>query len=273
MPKNRLKIGVFGCGAIGSAICSAIDEGTIDADLIAICDRDPAIEQLADSLDSHPATMNVRRMARSVDIVVEAASQQALRTVAPIVLDAGCDLMIMSVGALSDAELFDQLKDLARRNDCRIYVPSGAVAGIDGIRSAAIGRIDSVVLTTTKPPAGFAGAPYIAEHGIDLSSLSGATVLFEGTAADAVQAFPANVNVAGTLSLAGIGYDATTVRVIADPGVTRNMHEIKVTGEFGAMTVRVENVPSPENPKTSYIAMLSAIATLKKLTEPVWVGT
>lgn len=152
-------------------------------------------------------------------------------------------------------------------------MPSGAVAGIDGIRSAAIGRIDSVVLTTTKPPSGFAGAPYIAEHDIDLSSLPGATMLFEGTAADAVQAFPANVNVAGTLSLAGIGYGATMVRVIADPAATRNMHEIKVTGAFGALTVRVENVVSPENPKTSYIAILSAIATLKKLTEPVWVGT
>jgi len=273
MTGGRLKIGVFGCGAIGSAICCAIDEGTIDADLIAICDRDPAIDHLADSLDSHPATMNVGRMARSVDIVVEAASQKALCTIAPIVLSAGCDLMIMSVGALADAKLLCQLEDLARRNDCRIYVPSGAVAGIDGIRSASIGRIDSVVLTTTKSPTGFTGAPYIEERGIDLSSLSGATVLFEGTAADAVQAFPANVNVAGTLSLAGIGYDATMVQVIADPAVTRNIHEIKVIGEFGELTVRVENVPSPENPKTSYIAMLSAIATLKKLTEPVWVGT
>ena len=98
-------------------------------------------------------------------------------------------------------------------------------------------------------------------------------VLFKESAADAVQAFPANVNVAGTLSLAGIGYDATMVRVIADPGIARNVHEIEVTGEFGALTVRVENLPSPENPKTSYIVMLSAIATLKKLTEPVWVGT
>ena len=273
MPKNRLKIGVFGCGAIGSAICSAIDEGTIDADLIAICDRDPEIEHLADSLASHPATMNISRMARSADIVVEAASPQALCTIAPIVLSAGCDLMIMSVGALSDAKLFCQLEDLARRNGCRIYVPSGAVAGIDGIRAAAIGRIDSVVLTTTKPPAGFAGAPYIREYGIDILSLREATVLFEGTAADAVQGFPANVNVAGTLSLAGIGYADTVVRVIADPAVTRNIHEIKVTGEFGDLTVRVANVPSPDNPKTSYIAVLSAIATLKKLTEPVWVGT
>jgi aspartate dehydrogenase len=175
--------------------------------------------------------------------------------------------MIMSVGALADAELFEQLKDQAQRNDCRIYAPSGAVAGIDGIRSAVIGRIDSVVLTTTKPPSGFAGAPYIEEHGIDLSSLS------EGSAADAVWAFPANVNVADTLSLAGIGYAATVVRVIADPGIERNVHQIEVKGEFWSLTVRVENVPSHENPKTSYIAMLSAIATLKKLTEPVWVGT
>ena len=273
MTEDRLRIGVFGCGAIGSAICRAIDEGTIDADLVAICDRDPEIERFRDLLASHPEAMNIRRMAECVDIVVEAASQQALRRIAPAVLSAGCDLMIMSVGALSDEEFLDRLKGLARRHGCRIYVPSGAVAGIDGIKSAMLGGIDSVVLTTRKPPAGFAGAPYVEEHGIDLSSLRKETLLFDGSAADAVRAFPANVNVAGTLSLAGIGYENTVVRVIADPGITRNIHQIEVKGEFGVLTVRTENLPSPANPKTSYIAVLSAIATLKKLTEPVWVGT
>ena len=273
MTKSRLKIGVFGCGAIGSAICRAIDAGAIDADLVAICDRDPAIEHLADSLATHPETMNIHRMAKSVDIVVEAASQSAVRRIAPAVLSAGCDLMVMSVGAFSDAELLGSLKDLALRNRCRIYIPSGAVAGIDGIKSAKVGGIESVVLTTRKPPSGFSGAPYVEEHGIDLSSLTEETLLFEGSAADAVQAFPANVNVAGTLSLAGIGYDDTVVRIIADPGTTRNIHEIEVTGEFGVLTVKAENLPSPMNPKTSYIAVLSAIATLKNLTEPVWVGT
>ncbi len=273
MTESRLKIGVFGCGTIGSAICRAIDKGVIDADLVAICDRDPAIEHLADSLVTHPEAMNIRRMAKSVDIVVEAASQSAVRRIAPAVLLAGCDLMVMSVGAFSDAELLDSLKDLALRNRCRIYIPSGAVAGIDGIKSAKVGGIESVVLTTRKPPSGFSGAPYVEERGIDLSSLTEETLLFEGSAADAVQAFPANVNVAGTLSLAGIGYEDTVVRIIADPGTTRNVHEIEVKGEFGVLTVKNENLPSPMNPKTSYIAVLSAIATLKKLTEPVWVGT
>ncbi|HIE31945.1 MAG TPA: aspartate dehydrogenase [Methanosarcinales archaeon] len=273
MTEDRLRIGVFGCGAIGSAICRAIDEGTIDADLVAICDRSPEIERFRDSLDSHPEAMKISRMAECVDIVVEAASQEAVRMIAPDVLSAGCDLMIMSVGALSDAELLERLKDLARQRGCRIYVPSGAVAGIDGIKSAKVGGIDSVVLTTRKPPAGFAGAPYVREHGIDLSSLRKETLLFEGSAKEAVTAFPANVNVAGTLSLAGIGYEDTVVRVIADPGITRNVHQIEVRGEFGVLTVRTENLPSPVNPKTSYIAVLSAIATLGKLTEPVWVGT
>ena len=273
MTESRLRIGVFGCGAIGSAICRAIDDGTIDAEIIAICDRSPEVAHFTDSLASHPMVMGVSEMAKSVDIVVEAASQDAVRRIAPIVLSAGCDLMIMSVGALSDAELLDRLKGLARRNGCRIYIPSGAVAGIDGIKSAKLGGIESVVLTTRKPPAGFSGAPYVEEHGIDLSKLSEATVLFEGSAADAVKAFPANVNVAGTLSLAGIGYEDTVVRVIADPGIARNVHQIEVKGEFGALVVRTENLPSPANPKTSYIAVLSAIATLRKLTEPVWVGT
>ncbi|MEA1944940.1 MAG: aspartate dehydrogenase [Euryarchaeota archaeon] len=270
---DRLKIGIFGCGAIGCAICRAIDEKTIDADLASIYDRSPEIERFADSLASCPRVLAIDEMVKSVDIVVESASQQAVREIAPAVLSAGCDLMIMSVGALSDRDMFNRLVDLARRNCCRIYLPSGAVAGIDGVKSASVGRIDSVVLTTIKPPSGFSGAPYIKRHGIDLSSLREEMLLFEGPARDAVREFPANVNVAGTLSLAGVGYDDTIVRIIADPGISRNMHQIEVRGEFGVLNVRVENVPSPENPKTSYLAVLSAIATLKKLTEPVWVGT
>jgi len=270
---DRLKIGVFGCGAIGSAICRAIDEKTIDADLASIYDRSPEIGRFADSLTSHPEVLAIDEMVKSVDIVVESASQQAVHEIAPAVLSAGCDLMIMSVGALSDSELYARLVDLARRNRCRIYIPSGAVAGIDGLKSASVGRIETVTLTTRKPPSGFSGAPYIKRHGIDLSSLREEMVLFEGPARDAVREFPANVNVAGTLSLAGIGYDDTRVRIIADPGISRNVHQIEVRGGFGVLNVRVENLPSPENPMTSYLAVLSAIATLAKLTEPVWVGT
>lgn len=162
---------------------------------------------------------------------------------------------------------------LAREKNCRIYLPSGALTGLDGVKSAAVGRIDSVTLTTRKPPAGLSGAPYLAREGIDLSSLREEKVIFEGSAEEAVEGFPRNINVAATLSLAGIGVAKTRVRIIADPKISRNIHEIEVEGEFGRLISRTENLPSPSNPKTSLLAIFSAIATLKSLASPVRIGT
>jgi len=181
--------------------------------------------------------------------------------------------MVLSVGALADEELRTALFGLAKQHNCKLYFPSGAVVGIDGLNSASAAGISSVTLTTRKPPSGLMGAPYVVEHGIELDKLVKETVLFEGTASEAVKAFPANVNVAATISLAGIGFEQTRVRVIADPSLSRNVHEITVEGEFGKFSTRVENLPSPENPKTSYLAALSAVSTLKKIMNPVQVGT
>jgi len=130
-----------------------------------------------------------------------------------------------------------------------------------------------VVLTTSKPPAGLAGAPFVAENQIDLDEIKERTVLFEGTAQEAVKAFPANINVAASLSLAGIGPQRTQVRIIADPELSANVHQIEVIGKFGKLTTRTENLPSPSNPKTSYLAALSAVATLKSITEAAKIGT
>jgi aspartate dehydrogenase len=182
-------------------------------------------------------------------------------------------MMIMSIGALADEKLWEQIKSLALEHNCKVYLPSGAIVGLDGLKSASIGGINSVMLTTRKPPSGLQGAPYIERQGIDLSSLKRATVIFEGCAEDAVKGFPANVNVAATLSLAGIGAKRTKIRIIADPAISRNVHEIHVEGEFGRFETRAENIPSPSNPRTSYLAALSAVATLKKIAEPVQIGT
>lgn len=217
--------------------------------------------------------MKIEDLIRSVDLVVESASQSAVSFIVPQALEAGCDVMILSVGALADKELREKLFELARKNNCKLYFPSGAVVGIDGLNSASSAGISSVTLTTRKPPSGLAGAPHIAALGIDLGKIEKETLLFEGPASEAVKAFPANVNVAATISLAGIGFEKTVVRVIADPSLSRNVHEIAVEGEFGKFTTRVENRPSPENPKTSYLAALSAISTLKKVLNPVQIGT
>jgi aspartate dehydrogenase len=217
--------------------------------------------------------MKIEGLLRSVDFVIESASQSAVRFIVPQALEAGRDVMVLSVGALADEELRNKIFRLAKQNHCKLYFPSGAVVGIDGINSASAAEISSVTLTTRKPPSGFAGAPYVVSVGIDLEKIKKETVLFEGPASDAVKAFPANVNVAATISLGGIGFERTKVKVVADPALSRNVHEITVEGEFGKFFTRVENLPSPENPKTSYLAALSAISTLKKILDPVKIGT
>ncbi|UZE92749.1 MAG: aspartate dehydrogenase [Methanosarcinales archaeon] len=270
-----IKVGIVGCGAIGEEICKAFDQGIVNATLTALSDRDlVSAQEMADSLKHvKPKAMAIPELIDAVDLVVECASQSAVREVAILALGKGKDVMIMSIGALTDEALLHQIKDLAHKNGCKVYLPSGAIVGLDGLKSASTAKIDSVTLTTRKPPTSLEGAPYIVQHKIDLDALKKATIMFEGSAEEAAKGFPANVNVAATLSLAGIGAKQTKVRIIADPALKRNVHEIHVGGDFGRFETRVENVPSPSNPKTSYLAALSAIATLKKITEPIQIGT
>jgi aspartate dehydrogenase len=270
-----LKIGIIGCGTIGIYICKAVDEGLIDAHVHAIYDRQgQCVKTMKASLKNlQPEVMEPAEMFEHIDLLVECASQQAVAEIIPAALRAKCDVMIMSVGAFADKDLYDNIRDLAKDNNCKVYLPSGAIVGLDGIKSASVDDIYSVTLTTQKPPSGLAGAPYIIQNNIDLDSIDDKTVLFEGSASEAVKSFPANVNVAATLSIAGIGFEKTKVRIIANPKITRNIHEISVTGAFGEFTTRVENIPSPTNPRSSFLAPLSAVATLKKITDPFQVGT
>ena len=270
-----LKIGIIGCGFIGGQICRAVDDGILNAEISAVCDSSETKAcALADSLKRcRPACLNIEDLVQNVDLVIESASQKAVKFIVPQALEAGCDVMVLSVGAFADDELRKTLFGLAEQNNCKLYFPSGAVIGIDGLNSASAAEIFSVTLTTRKPPSGLIGAPYIVEKGIKLEALDMETLLFEGSASEAVKAFPANVNVAATISLAGIGFERTKVKVIADPSFSRNVHELIVEGEFGKFFTRVENLPSPDNPKTSYLAALSAISTLKKILNSVRIGT
>ncbi|HEY9245809.1 MAG TPA: aspartate dehydrogenase domain-containing protein, partial [Candidatus Methanoperedens sp.] len=167
----------------------------------------------------------------------------------------------------------ENLISAATKHDCKIYVPSGAIAGLDGLKSASVASLESVTLSTTKNPESLKNAPFITDNNIQPASFKEKTLLFEGDAEEAVRAFPANVNVAASLGLAGIGAKKTRVRIFVDPKAVRNIHEITVDGAFGKFTCRIENIPSPANPGTSFLAALSAIATLKKITEPLQVGT
>ncbi len=225
--------------------------------------KKPAIAKNADEL--------LRK--EGIHVVIEAASQEAVRQYATRVLAENKDLMIMSAGALVSEDLLKEIRELAESKRRKVYLPSGAIVGLDNIKSAAIGRIEEVVLTTRKPPPSFAGAPLVESKKIDLSSLKEPLLLFEGSAREAVKIFPQNVNVSATLSLAGIGPDRTKVRIITDPAIKEITHEIHVKGEFGEIHTKTTNMPFPTNPRTSYIAALSAIATLKKIGESVIVGT
>lgn len=283
----KIRVGVVGCGAIGSEICRAIDRDEVNGrelglgmELKFLIDKHPEkIEKLCKSLRKKPGIIKsdstgLDIILDEVDLVIECASQAAVREFVIPALKSGKEVMILSVGALlCEPGLFEEIESISKEKGCKVYIPSGAVAGIDGLKSGAIGGIQSVELTTRKPPSGFEGNAYVKERGIDLSSIKKEETLFMGHAKEAESYFPENVNVAASLSIAGIGSEATKVKIVADPSAEENVHEIVVKGEFGKLFVRVENVPSIANPKTSYLAALSAIATLKSISYPIRVGT
>ncbi len=254
-----MNVGILGCGAIANIITNFAVEGKLGVDLKFFYDRDmERAENLASQVDA-TVVLNIEDMLDKVDLVIEAASPQAVSETVPKVLKGGVDIIIMSIGALMDPKLRERLKTLAAHNNAKIYAPSGAIVGLDGIKAASIGKIQSATLVTRKPPKSL---------GV---SADEETILYEGKAGDAVLKFPMNINVAAALSLAcGREID---VKIIADPRVDRNMHEVHVVGDFGEITTITENIRCAINPKTSVMAAYSAIKLLKSLNETLRIGT
>jgi aspartate dehydrogenase len=266
-----LKVGLLGVGAIGRVIAQALDARQLDAELVALADQDGGrAEALSGELRGRPPVVCVEEMIERCELAVEAASQAALPDFVPKALARGRDVLIMSVGGLLERE--EWFRE-ARERGCRIYVPSGAIAGLDGIKSASIGQIAAAELTSRKPVKALAGSKYVEDRGLQLAEFTEETVIFDGTAEEAARAFPATSNVAASLRLAVDAEVPVRVRVVAVPGGNENVHEIRVCGEFGKLMMRVENVPSKSNPKTSQLAAFSAVATLKNLTRSLRVGT
>jgi aspartate dehydrogenase len=276
------KVALFGCGTIGREIAIAVDSGKVNnATIVTLVD---SVDHRADTLrsnlqNSNPSTFTdfskfvYSSSFKDADIIVEAASQDAVNSFGKKIVEAGKSLMIMSVGALGDPFFLSEMLDIAYQNGSHIYVPTGAIAGIDAIRSVKH-LLDSVVLTTTKNPIALAGAPFFNLTKINVYEITEKIVIYDGNAADAVKKFPANINVAAILSLAGIGIKRTKVKIIADPYTDVNQHEITATGKFGEMTVIVRNKPSPNNPKTSFLAVLSAIECLRSICDDsIRIGT
>ncbi len=265
-----LRVAVGGFGAIGRVVARRLDRGIERLTLAAVSARDTARAAAAMADFAHPAAvLPLARLWEVADIVVECAPAAVLRDIAEPALAHGHTVMVLSSGALLDN--FD-LVDLARRQGGRILVPTGALLGLDAVAAAAEGEIARVHMITRKPPAGLEGAPYLERCGISVTGLDAPKCVFTGTAREAARGFPANVNVAAALALAGIGPERTTIEIWADPGVSRNIHLIEVEADAARFSMQIENVPS-ENPKTGRLTPLSVIAALKKLVSPLAIGS
>ena len=265
------RVAIAGFGAIGKVVAVQLDRGIDGLALAAVSARDAARAERAMDGFAHPApVLPLAHLADVADIIVECAPAALLRDIAEPVLAAGRTLIVLSCGALLDN--FD-LIDLARRQGGRILVPTGALLGLDAVQAAAQGAIARIHMITRKPPNGLDGAPYLIEHGIRVAGLDRALCVFTGSAREAARGFPANVNVAAALALAGIGPERTTIEIWADPGVDRNIHLIEVEADAARLMMQIENVPSLENPKTGRLTPLSVIALLRKLSSPLAIGT
>jgi aspartate dehydrogenase len=272
--KDRIKIGIVGCGAIGSSLAKTIvKDFSRQAQLAALYDIDEAKAKRLSRVVSKKKNLffGLKQLISKSGLVIEAASAKSSWAIARAVLSAGRDIMIMSVGGVVDRA--EGLERLARKYKAKVYIPSGAISGIDALKASGIGKIKKVVITTSKHPFSFKGVEYVRAKGIKLDKIKQDKVLFSGSARQAVKYFPQNINVAAVLSLAGIGSRKTQVKIIASLKAKRNTHEIQIDSDSGRIFTRTENVLHPDNPKTSYLAVLSAVATLKRIVRPVVIGT
>ena len=267
-----LRVAVGGFGAIGKVVAEALDQGIEGLSLAAVSARDTVRAEAAVAAFATPVpVLPLDRLWENADIVVECAPAAHLRDLAEPALAHGRTLITLSCGALLDN--FD-LVELARRQGGRILVPTGALLALDAVQAAALGGgIASVQMITRKPPGGLEGAPYLVENQIRVTGLTAAKLVFSGTAREAARGFPANVNVAAALAMAGLGPDRTMIDIWADPAVDRNIHRIEVEADAARFSFQIENVPSLENPKTGRMTPLSVIALLRKLTSPLAIGT
>jgi aspartate dehydrogenase len=269
-PRTDLRVAIAGLGPIGKRAAEALDRGIDGLILAAVSAQNPQKHQgwLA-GLSTMPAVLPIEALSEAADIVIECAPAKLLRSIVAPFVGSGKTAIVLSAGALLDNE---DLIELAKQNGGQIVVPTGALIGLDAVTAAAVGNIHSVRMVTRKPVLGLAGAPYIVENNIDIERITEPLKIFEGSAREAAKGFPANLNVAVALSLAGIGPDRTQLQIWADPALTRNMHRVEVESDSASFSMSIENIPS-ENPKTGLITALSVIAYLRKQGAALRVGT
>ena len=269
-PGANLRVAIAGLGSIGTKVAEALDRGIDGLVLAAVSVHSPEKHRAwLGKLATPPAVLPIEQLSEAADIVIECAPGRLLRSIVAPFVTKGKTAIVLSAGALLDNE---DLIELAKQNGGQIVVPTGALIGLDAVTAAAVGTIHSVRMVTRKPVQGLAGAPYVVENNIDIERITEPLRIFEGTAREAAKGFPANLNVAVALSLAGIGPDRTRLEIWADPTVTRNIHRVEVESDSARFSMSIENIPS-DNPKTGRITALSVIAYLRKQRSPLRVGT
>lgn len=262
MTKKMTRLGVIGAGGIAElaliSLVKALD-APLDHVAILVPERstgraEALLERCGPALTRSAAIHSdiAALLADRPDTVAECAGHVAVREHGAAILEAGCDFIVISIGALADDGLRTELEAAAESGASRLVLPAGAVGGIDALAAAKLSGLEEVIYTGRKPPKAWKGTP--AEKLLDLDTLMNAATFFEGSARDAAQTYPFNANVAATLAIAGIGLDGTKVRLVADPGVSRNVHEFSVRSGCGDFSVRLEGRPSASNPKTSQLA-------------------
>ena len=253
-----MKVGIIGCGAIANIITSNILPEENNIEISYFFDKDIERAENLASLAGGVAVLNFEDMLDNVDLVLECASPDSVKTYAPIILEHGCDMVIMSIGAFMDVDFYIEIEKIAKKNNAKVHLPSGAIVGLDGIKTVANFGLKEINLVTRKSPRSL---------GKDISHEE---VLFEGKASQAVKEFPLNINVAATISIAC--KRDIDVKIIVDPNVDRNVHEITAKGDFGEFKTTTMNYPCTANPKTSMLAALSAIKLLKSFNDTISVG-
>lgn len=267
-----LKIGIIGYGTIGQDVAQAVSEGRAGkSTLAAILVRDPSkYEDVPEETRSLMTVDANEFFARGLDVIVESAGHSSVKAMGEKALESGAHLIVVSVGAFADEAVLKRMMDTAEACGKQVIVPSAAIGGLDRIAAGAVGPMEQVTLVTRKPPKAWYGT--LIEEQVDLGSLGEPHCAFEGVARDSARLFPESVNVSAALSLAGVGFDETKVKVYADPTVTHNTHEIEASGKFGRIRLQIQNTPSARNPKTGYIVAMSVIKSIRDMTSPFVIG-
>jgi aspartate dehydrogenase len=257
-------VGLIGCGGIARDAIAALRESGDSVEVVAALCRPGSAAKAAAALPEIPIVQSLDDLlGRGPQLVAEVAGQNAVREYGAAVLRRGVDLLVISIGALAEPKLLQALKVAAHNGSSRILLPAGAIGGIDAIAAMRLGGLHAVRYRSRKPPAAWRGSP--AEKVADLDKLAGRTVLYRGSAGEAALLYPQNANVAAAVALAGLGFDATEVELVADPQAPGNVHEIEAEGAAGRFAIQLQGKPSPANPKTSALAALSVARALINL--------